>query len=129
MAAFAEEVGVAGIGQLNGHAGAVVVGQHLQLEVVGLRATSSKLSVDMELALPLASTHALGQRNLIGVAIVGGHGLSSKCRPAVVGKPVTEGIELRTVVDSAPQVVGIVVVQNDSLFEVDLTDLDMRSGR
>ena len=64
----------------------------------------------MELTLPLASAHALGQRNLVGIAAMGGLGLSGKCRPAVISKPIAEGIEQRTVVDGLPQVGTALIV-------------------
>ena len=64
----------------------------------------------MELPLPLASAYAFGQCDLVGIATMGSLGLSSKCRPTVIGEPIAEGIEQRTVVDGLPQVGTALIV-------------------
>ena len=58
----------------------------------------------MELALPLAAAHTLGQRDLIGIAAVSGLGLRAKGCPAVIGKPVAKGFKQRAVVNGLPEV-------------------------
>ena len=109
MASFAEEVGVARVGELDGHLRAVVVGLHHEVEVVGLRGKCRELGVDVELSLPLATANTLGKRNLVGVAALSSLGVGNRA-PAVVGKPVTEGIEQRTVVNTLPQVGAALIV-------------------
>ena len=129
MTSLAEEIGVAGIGQLDGHTRTIGIGLHHQLEVVLLSSTGRQLGVNVELALPLAATHTLGQGNLVGVTLVGSYGLYGQLAPTVVGKPVSHRAAYRTIVYTTPQVFSIVVVQNDGLLEINLANLDMRAGR
>ena len=79
----------------------------------------------MELALPLAAAHAFRKSNLVSVAIAGSHRLSAECCPTVISKPVAEFAGHAAVVDTFPEVIGIVVVEADGLLEVNLTDLDV----
>ena len=92
-----------------------------------LRGAGGELGVDVELTLPLRATHAFRKGNLVGVAIVDAL-LVGNLRPTVVSKPVAKSVEQGAVVNSLPEVVGIVVVQTDGFLEVDLADLHMSAA-
>ena len=110
MTSLAEEIGVARVCQLDGYTRTIGIGLHHEVEVVGLCSASCQLGVDVELTLPLAATHTLGQGNLVGVALVGSYGLYGQLAPAVIGKPVAEGIEQGAVVNGLPQVAAALVI-------------------
>ena len=128
MLLYEEIVVIATVGKFHGHCGTVLVGLHHQLEMVALGSTGGELGIDMELTLPLRTTQSFGKGNLIDIALVGclvvGNGA-----PASVSEIVAKGIEPRTIVNSFPQVVGIIVVHGNSLFKENLADLDMCTGR
>ena len=84
-----EEVVVARVGELEGHLWQVGIGLNLNLHMISLRATGSKLSINVELALPLRATQTLRKSQFIGITTVGS-GAIINWAPTIVGKVITE---------------------------------------
>ena len=103
MTSFAEEVTVTRVGELNSHARTIIICLHHEVEVVSLCSTGCELGVDVELTLPLTAADSTWNSDLVGVAIVGGL-IIRNLTPAVVGKPVAEGVKQCSVVNTLPEV-------------------------